>query len=125
MPYPLDFPSSVWPERVVVRPRWANATFDNPITLQPQVQRLQAHRFDIDIKMQLMPAELAGEFAAFIYALQGSYGTFNFDLTPWCPGISPPPGQRVFRLATNDHGWDGELARSFNFTFSALEVIGS
>lgn len=123
MPYPLAFPSSVWPERVVVRPRWANAAFDNPVTLQPQVQRLQAQRFDIDITMQLMPVEQAAQFAAFLYGLQGSYGTFTFDLTPWCPGLSPAPGSRTFRLSTNDAGWDSELARSYNFTFSAWEVV--
>jgi hypothetical protein len=122
MPYPLAFPTSVHPERVFVRPRWSNAAFDNPITLQPQVQRMQGQRFDIEITMQQMPAADAALFAPFIYGLQGIYGTFTFDLTPWCPGLSPAPGERVFRLATNDHGWDSELAQRWNFTFSAWEV---
>lgn len=118
---PVAFPTEPWPERVHVRPDYATAQFDNPLTKTVEVQTLGPWRWAIDVHMQPMRREEAAVFAPFILALEGGGEVFGFDLTPWCPGVSPPPGTHYFRLAAPDTGWDAEMAVLYGFAFSALE----
>ena len=120
---PSNFPISVAPDTVKVKKVWASTRFDNPVQLSSQVQLRSGMRYEIDVTMQKMGAELAAEFTQFLENLQGGFGTFNFDLDPWCPGLSPAPGVRVFRLAANEHGWDARMAVEFSFSFVAVEVV--
>lgn len=117
------FPSSVHPKNVNPRYVTAGAHFDNPVNLTTEVQLLGAARWEIDIEMQPMSATEAADFGAFIQAHAGGATTFTFDLTPHCPGWSPAPGTKNFRLAGPDIGWDAALAREFGFRFTAIEDI--
>jgi hypothetical protein len=119
----VAFPTSVYPERVEVTPVDAVAQFDNPVDLSTEVQALGGQRFEITIRMQLMSAADAAAFGAFLQAVRGGLATFTFDLTPWCPGWSPAPGVRTFRLADPNTAFDGKLAVEFGFTFHAIEDI--
>lgn len=120
---PTAFPTSISPAKVDVRPVYAVAQFDNPISLATEVQSMGGFRFEIDITMQPMPPDAAADFGAFIQAMAGGVGTFTFDLTPWAPGWSPAPGSRTFRLAKNDNGWSAALAREIGYQFTAIEDV--
>ncbi len=121
--YPLTFPTNVFPAKVKVRRPFANTRFDNPLQLSSQVQQRNAKRYEIDITLQPMLAAEAGAWTQFLEDLAGGVGTFNFNLTPHIPGLSPAPGVRVFRLADNKHEFDSELSVTFGFAFSAIEVV--
>lgn len=122
--YPLTFPTSVYIQDVKVRRVFAQARFGNPLTLQDQVQKRGPKRFEIDVTLQPMSRALAhsSQFAQFLENLEAGWGTFNFDLNAWAVGMSPLPGVRVFKLATNEHGWSAAVAE-MGFSFTAIEVI--
>lgn len=120
---PVAFPTAIWPESVTMRPRWAVARWDNPISLHHEVQELGGFRWEIDIRLQRMGATEAGIFAAFLVSLKGGAEAFSFDLDPWAVGISPAPGTRNFLLADPATAFDTRLA-SWGFTFAAVEDIG-
>lgn len=117
------FPNSISPSKVAVKPVFAVAQFDNPISLASDIQALGGFRFEIEITMQSMSPVEAADFGAFVQAMAGGVATFTFDLTPWAPGWTPAPGVRTFRLAKNDIGWDAHLAREVGFQFSAIEDV--
>jgi hypothetical protein len=117
------FPTSVSPIEVKVRPVYAAAQFDNPITLATEVQLLGGFRFEIDIIMQPMSPTEAADFGAFIQACAGGSVAFTFNLTPWAAGWSPAPGVKNFRLATPDTGWNAAVAREYGFSFTAIEDV--
>ena len=121
--YPLTFPTVVAPESVKVKKVWAAARFPNPLDFTDEVQLRNAARYELDITIQSMNAALAQQFTQFFENLQGGFGYFAFNLNPYCPGISPAPGTRNFRLATNDHGWDSKYAVQFGFQFVAIERL--
>lgn len=121
--YPLTFPTVNFPLEVKVEKVWAQARFDNPLQLSSQVQLRSARRYEIDVTLQPMPADDAAAFTQFFEDLQGGFGTFTFDMTPHCPGLTVPAGVRTFRLATAKHGWSSKLAVEFGFTFTAIEAL--
>ena len=117
------FPTSISPAKVSPRPVFAVAQFDNPLDLTTEVQASNAFRWEIDITMQPMSPIEAADFGALVQAMAGGVGTFTFNLTPWAPGWTPAPGERTFRFAKNDIGWDAHLARKIGFQFSAIEDV--
>jgi hypothetical protein len=121
--YPLEFPT-VHIAEVKVRRVHAQARFPNPLTLKDQVQRRGPKRWEIDVTLQPMSRKHAheSEFAQFLEDLEAGYGTFNFNLDPWCLGLDPMPGIKVFRLASNEHGWSASVAE-VGFSFTAVEVL--
>lgn len=121
--YPLTFPTNIHPDTVRVRRRTAAGVASSPFTFQQQVYQHPGVRWEIDVTMQVMNATDAPSFTQFLYDLQGQVGTFQFNLTPHCPGLSPAPGTKNFRLADPDPGWDSKLAREFSFTFRAVEAL--
>lgn len=124
--YPLTFPSGVYIDEVKVRRVHAQVRFDNPVTLEDQVQHRGPRRFEIDVTLQPMSRADAHntQFAQFIDDLTAGFGTFTFNLDPWCVGMSPLPGTRTFRLATNDPGWSAKVAE-MGFSFTAIEPTPS
>ncbi len=121
--YPLTFPTTVYPERVGVRRRTATAVAESPFTFQQQVYQHPGVRWEIDVKLPALPPALAPLFTQFLYDLNGRVGTFAFNLTPHCPGLSPAPGVVNFRLADPDVGWDSEVACVFGFSFRAVQAL--
>lgn len=121
--YPLAFPAAPVPTSIKIGKVWAVARFDNPVQLSTQVQLRSAKRYEIDVTLPKMPADDAANWGAFLDGLQGGFGTFSLNLTPHCPGVSPAPGTRHFRLATDKHGWDSQLATEFGFAFTAIEDV--
>jgi hypothetical protein len=118
--YPLTFPTNVFPENVHVIRRIAAAIAESPFTFQQQVYQFPGKRWEIEVTLQPMSAGLAALWTQFFYDLEGKVGTFYFDLTPHCPGLSPAPGSKTFRLV-EDPGWNSRLAVDFGFTFRAFE----
>lgn len=121
--YPIAFPSKPIPAEVKVRRRSVVARFDNTYTLQQQVQLFPATRWEIEVTLQRMTSADAEEWTRFMTDLQGGYGTFSFNLTPYCPGMSPAPGVKTFRLAANDPGWTTQFGMTYDFTFAAIEAL--
>ncbi len=121
--YPLTFPTLVPPTKVRIRRRTAAAVAESPFTYQQQVYQHAGARWEIDVQVDPMDRPAAAQWTQFFYDLQGRVGTFSFSLTPHCPGLSPDPGTKTFRLADNDVGWDSDLAVAFGFTFRAVEVL--
>lgn len=121
--YPLTFPSAIIPQSVHVSRRIAAAVVTSPTSFAQQVYQHPGKRWQIDVKLQPLPADLAAEMTQFFYDLDGPVGTFNFNLTPHCPGLSPAPGVVEFRLADPENGWSAELATVFGFTFRAIEAL--
>lgn len=122
--YPLTFPTGVYLDEVQVRRRWAGARFDNPVDLTNQTQLRSAKRYELDLRLQPMAraAAVASGMAQFLDDLQGSYGWFAFDLSPWCPGLSPAPGVLNFQLATQEHGWSIGVAE-VGFSFTVIQKL--
>ena len=120
--YPLTFPTNVYPENVHVRRRTVAAVAESPFTLTQQVYQFPGKRWEIEVTIQPMIAAEAALWTQFFYDLQGKVGTFYFDLTPHCPGLSPAPGSKIFRLI-EDPGWDSRFTTEFGFTFKAVEAL--
>lgn len=122
--YPLSFPSGVYIQEIKLRRVFAQARFDNPVTLGAQVQHRGPKRFEIDVTLQPMGRAKANatKFAQFLDDLTGGYGTFTINLNPWAVGMDPLPGTRTFRLATNEHGWSATVAE-MGFAFTAIEIL--
>lgn len=121
--YPLTFPTHVAPAEVRVRRIQAQARYDNPLQLSSQVQLRAAARYEIDITLQPMPADVVTAWLQFLYDLQGSFGTFTINLNAYAPGLTPAPGSRTFRLATGEQEWSAKLATEFGLAFSAIEAL--
>ncbi|MDP1580653.1 MAG: hypothetical protein Q8M02_10260 [Candidatus Didemnitutus sp.] len=123
MPFPLAFPTAIFPANVRVTRRTAAQVSESPTSYTQQVSVSPGERWEIDVTMQKMGVADAAAFTQFFYDLRGRVGTFTFDLTPHCPGLSPAPGAVTFRLSEQNPGWDSTLAREFGFTFSAVEAL--
>ena len=120
--YPLAFPS-LHPAKVKAMHRRIQSVTQSPFSLKRQVFDWGAARWEISITMQVMPAVDAAVFGAFLENLNGLVGTFSFDLTPWCPGVSPAPGSRTFRLSNPSQSWDSDMASTWNFQIDAVEDV--
>jgi hypothetical protein len=120
--YPLSLPANIFPENVHVLRHTVAAIAESPFTLVQQVYQWPGARWEIEVTLQAMAPAEAGQWTQFFFDLKGKVGTFNFDLTPHCPGLSPAPGTHVFRLI-EDPGWDSRLAVDFGFTFRAVEAL--
>lgn len=121
--YPLTFPTNIHPANVRVIRRTAAAVAESPTTYQQQVYQHPGVRWEIDVKLQPMDVVAAALWTQFFYDLQGRVGTFNFNLTPHCPGLAPAPGVVLFHLADPEVGWDSDLARTFGFSFRAVQAL--
>ncbi|HYC64520.1 MAG TPA: hypothetical protein VEC14_07310 [Reyranellaceae bacterium] len=108
---------------MVVRRRKAAAVTTSPTTFTQQVYQHPGVQWLIDVTLQKMTALEAQPWTQFFYDLEGVVGTFQFNLTPWCPGLVPAPGVLNFRLAAPEVGWDSELAVLFDFRFSAVQAL--
>ena len=121
--YPLTFPTNVAPSQIDVKKVWATCRFDNPVDLSSEVQLRNGRRYELDITLQQMNKVLAEVWTQFFEDLQGGFGYFALDMDPLCPGLTPAPGVRNFRLATNEHGWSAKFATEFDFKFTAVERV--
>lgn len=120
--YPLAFPA-IHPKHVKAELRRVQAATQSAFTLTQQVFDWRAKRWEISITMQTMDVEDAEAVGAFLHDLNGMVGTFMFDLTPWCPGVSPAPGVRVFRLSNPKQAWDSEKAVTWESQIDAVEAV--
>lgn len=121
--YPLTFPTYPVPLKVRVRRRTAAAVAESPTTFKQQIYQHPGARWEIDVTIQKCTAEEAQVWTQFFYDLQGVVGTFNFNLTPYCPGLTPAPGSTRFRLSEAETGWDSELACLYDFSFRAVQDL--
>ena len=121
--YPLTFPTNVYPAMVRVRRRTAAGVAESPFTYQQQVYQFPGVRWEIDVTIEPMHVSLAAAWTQFFYDLQGRVGTFAFNLTPHCPGLSPAPGTVNFRLNDPDPGWDSGFSVEFGFSFRATQAL--
>lgn len=119
--YPLTFPTNVAPENVRVTRRTAAAVEVSPYTFKEQVYPHPGKRWQIDVTLQPMPADLAALWTQFFYDLEGPVGTFTFNLNPHCPGLAPAPGVVTFFCPDAELGWDSKLATEFGFSFRAWQ----
>lgn len=115
----------VWPEDVEVIFARAQVATISPSSFQSQVQDRGGEQIRISIDMGEMNRDEAELMCAFLAGLAGMSGTFDFDLDPWCPGVSPAPGTREFRLASPDVGWGSKGSVVFTMKLSAVEVLSS
>lgn len=121
--YPLSIPTNVHPDSVRIRRRSATGLAESPFTFTQQVYQHPGARWEIEVALQPMPADLAALWTQFFFDLQGRVGTFTMNLDAHCPGLSPAPGSVTFRLADPDPGWDSKMAIEFNFSFRAVEAL--
>lgn len=121
--YPLSFPTALAPYKVRVSRRTAAAVAESPFDFSQQVYQHPGERWEIELSFEPMNRTDAAAFTQFLYDLKGRVGTFAFNLTPHCPGLSPAPGVVNFRLAESVIGWDSELATAFGFSFRATEAL--
>lgn len=120
--YPLAFPS-IHPASVKATRRRVQAATISPFTLKRQVFDWNASKWEITIVMQRMDTVDAQAFGKFMDDLAGMVGTFTFDLTPWVPGLTTPPGTKTFRLAGPNTTWDTEKAVTWGFQIEATEDV--
>jgi hypothetical protein len=119
--YPLTFPAYPAPSEVFVRRRTSAGVSTSPTSFVTQAYQHPGGRWEIDVTIQECNAAEAAAWTQFLHDLYGRAGTFNLNLNPYCPGLSPAPGTVTFRLANPDPGWRSKLAVLFGFTFSAYE----
>lgn len=118
--YPLTFPTLL-PESVDVVSLAAQSASRSPTSFDPQIYDWLGRAFKIVVTIQMADATDAAIWGAFFRDLDGLTGTFAFDLDPWCPGWSPAPGTRIFRLISPDQSWRSRFRRDWNFTFEAID----
>ena len=95
----------------------------SPFTLQEQVYAHPGRRWMITLNIKPLNATQAAAWVQFFYDINGREGTFNFNLNPYCPSLSPAPGTKVFRLTDNNQGWDISVEKLYSFTVSASEAV--
>jgi hypothetical protein len=117
-PFPAVTPASV--EVIPLRSQVATIA---PGSFATQVQDRGGFQYRITVRFEKLDRTAAALVCDFVDTLAGMSGTFDFDLDPWCPGISPAPGTREFRLATPNVGWTGRGAVEFACQFSASEDV--
>lgn len=120
--YPLAFPS-IHPASVKATRLRVQSAAISPFTLKLQVFDWNASKWAITIVMQRMDSVDAQTFGRFMDDLAGMVGTFNFNLTPWVPGLAVPPGTKTFRLSNPNTVWDSEKAVVWGFQIEATEDI--
>lgn len=120
----IPFPT-ITPSAVEVVPYAAQVASRSPSSLQAQVQDRGGRQYRIVVRFERMDRTAAGLVCAFLAALDGMAGTFELDLTPHCPGVSPAPGVREFRLAGSDVGWTSKGCVEFACQFAAQEEVGA
>lgn len=120
--YPLNLPTNVFPDTTHVVRHVVAAIAESPFTLSQQVYQWPGARWEIEVTLQAMSPTEAALWTPFFYNLNGKVGTFNFDLTPHCPGLVPAPGVKAFRLIEVP-GWDSRVAVDFGFSFKAVEAL--
>jgi hypothetical protein len=101
----------------------ANQAISSAMAGKRQVHDWNASAWELSITMQRMDAEDAAVFGAWLESLNGIAGTFTFDLTPWCPGVTPAPGSRTFALAEPVASWEVEKRVIWTFQIDAMEVV--
>ena len=123
MAFPLTLPSTpgirtinVWRESVV-------GVSTSPFSLREQTYVHPGRRWRIEIEYPPMTAAQAEDWIQFFYDLNGREGSFNFNLTTYCPSLTPAPGVKVFRLLENMQGWSVSVAKHYGFTIAAAEVL--
>ena len=120
--YPLSMPTNVFPATVHVRRHNVVAVGESPFTLTQQVYQFPGKRWEIEVTLQPMDGASAALWTQFFYDLNGRAGTFQMGMNPHCPGLSPAPGTKTFRLDA-DPEWDSRIAVDFGFSFKASEVL--
>jgi hypothetical protein len=117
-PFPAVTPASVDISRI--RAQTASLS---PSSFVSQVQDRGGAAWRITVRFEKLDREAAALVCAFIATLDGMAGTFDFDLDPWAPGVSPAPGVREFRLGSADVGWTSRGCVEFSCQFSAQEEV--
>jgi hypothetical protein len=124
MSFPLEIPSPSGIRSCRVSRQSVVAVNKSPFTLEEQVYAHPGKAWMISLEIRPMRTSEAGGWIQFLYDINGREGTFNFNLTPHCPGLSPAPGVKVFRLNDNNQGWDKDIMKHYGFSLSATEVVG-
>lgn len=121
---PINFPSTLYPDRVVATHRRVQARAESPFSLQEQIFDWGSARWEITITLPDLGSADAATLGAWLESLGGITGTFYFDLTLWVPGLTPNSGVRTFRLVAPINTWDSEQALIWGgFKFDAVEVV--
>jgi len=116
----LTFPD-VWPSTVEVIKARAQIATVSPTSYAAQVQDRGGRQYRLVIRFDRVGRTKSALLCAFLAALDGMSDTFVFDLDPWCPGESPAPGLREFRVNTGATGWTSRGAVEFGFQIAAYE----
>lgn len=117
-PFPDEVPHKVEVERIA-----AQRITRSPYSFRPQVVDRGGRVFRLVIEFQPLDATYAAAVGAWLRNLDGMANTFTMDLDPYCPGWSPAPGVRTFRLAEPRTGWTSTLSVRFDARIEAMEDI--
>jgi hypothetical protein len=120
----LAFPN-VWPSSVEVVKARAQVATVSPTSFGAQVQDRGGRQYRIVIRFDRVGRTKAALLCAFVAALDGMADTFLFDLDPWCPGESPAPGVREFRVVAGATGWTSRGAVEFSYQIAAYEEVSA
>jgi hypothetical protein len=115
----IAFPA-VHPTSVEVVPFRSQIASQSPSSLISQVEDRGGFQYRIAIRFDDMDQTAAALVCAFIASLQGMRYAFDFDLDLWCPGITPAPGVKQFKLSSPNTGWTSKGGVSFSCQFSAV-----
>ena len=121
---PLDFPSTLYPDKVVATHRRVQARAESPFSLKEQVFDWGTSRWEISLTFADLGTDDVATLGAWLDSLGGVMGTFYFDLTLWVPGLVPMPGVRTFRLKEPLDSWESERALVWGgFKLDAIEAV--
>jgi hypothetical protein len=120
---PTAFPATEWPEEIEVRRLAAQISTRAPASFAEQVYDHGGRAWNIAVKLQRLDRARAGVILAWLTALDGMAETFTLDLDPWCPGVSPAPGSKEFRLVSSTVQWRAQGGVAWEIQFDAQETI--
>lgn len=122
VPFPID---DIFPEEVRLIPLRAQAATRSPTTFITQVQDRGGAAWHLSMRLGDMDAELAALVIPILQTLAAQRNVLALDIDRWCPGVSPAPGVRLFRVTGARLGWQSQGGVVFGARIEALETESS
>jgi hypothetical protein len=122
VPFPIG---EIYPEEMHVTPLRAQVATMSPTTFRAQVQNRGGAVYRLSLRIGDMGPALAARIVPLIQMLASGRNLMSLDIDPWCPGVTPLPGTRLFRVIEGQPGWQSHGGVVFGAHIEAIETLES